>query len=209
MKIQILIDNPSSWIIPFAKNYVDRNKANGLNIELIHDHYLVSAGDILCLLSCEKKFNALHLNTQNLVVHESDLPKGRGMSPMTWQIVEGYSAVVVSLLEATDEIDAGVIYAKETIELKGHELVDEWRKLQADATFKLLSQFVKNFPNNKAYEQIGTATYYPKRSKIDSKLDVRQSIAEQFNLLRVVDNERYPAWFEHNGNTYEIKIFKK
>ena len=49
----------------------------------------MSEGGILCLLGCEKKFNALHLNTHNLVVHESDLPFGKGMSPFTWQVVEG------------------------------------------------------------------------------------------------------------------------
>lgn len=209
MKIQILIDNQSSWIIPFAKQYVKEKSANGLNVELMHEHNLIDSGDILCLLSCEKKFKSLHLNKHNLVVHESDLPKGRGMSPMTWQIVEGNNSIVVSLLEATDEIDSGVIYAKETIELKGHELVEEWRRLQAEATFKLLNQFIQNYPNNKAQEQDGTPTYYPKRTKTDSKLDVHLPIADQFNLLRVVDNERYPAWFELNGYTYEIKIYKK
>ena len=48
------------------------------------------AGDICILLSCElldKEQLALHKH--NLVVHESDLPKGQGWSPMTWQILEG------------------------------------------------------------------------------------------------------------------------
>lgn len=32
---------------------------------------------------------------------------------------------------------------------------------------------------------------------------------EQFNLLRVKDNERYPAWFELQGQRYVVKIGKQ
>ena len=31
----------------------------------------------------------------------------------------------------------------------------------------------------------------------DSRLKPEYSFVEQFNLLRVVDNERYPGYFEH------------
>jgi methionyl-tRNA formyltransferase len=37
-------------------------------------------------------------------------------------------------------------------------------------------------------------------------LDPQKSLAEQFNILRVVDNDRYPAFFEWNGRRYNLKI---
>jgi len=40
----------------------------------------------------------------------------------------------------------------------------------------------------------------------DSRLDIDRSIKEQFNLLRVVGNEEYPAFFEINGHKYLLKI---
>ena len=40
----------------------------------------------------------------------------------------------------------------------------------------------------------------------DSRLDPDDTIAQQFNLLRVVDNERYPAFFELLGRRYILKI---
>jgi methionyl-tRNA formyltransferase len=209
MRIQILIDNTSSWIIPFTKQWIQALNSENISCNLLHNQSEVTEGEILCLLGCEKKYLSLHLNKYNLVVHESDLPTGRGMSPMTWQILEGNNEIVVSLLEATDEIDAGLVYYKEIIKLTGNELAEDWRKLQAEATFKLLNQFIKNFPYNIGNIQNGEATYYPKRNSNDSKMDIHKTIAEQFNLLRVVDNERYPAWFEINGVYYELKIMKK
>jgi len=32
----------------------------------------------------------------NLVVHESDLPQGKGWSPLTWQILEGKNRIPVT-----------------------------------------------------------------------------------------------------------------
>jgi methionyl-tRNA formyltransferase len=31
-------------------------------------------------------------------------------------------------------------------------------------------------------------------------------LGEAFDLLRVADPERYPAFFEHRGRTYRIRI---
>jgi methionyl-tRNA formyltransferase len=33
-------------------------------------------------------------------------------------------------------------------------------------------------------------------------------LAEQFDLLRVVDSERFPAFFEYRGRRYKLKIEK-
>ena len=47
-----------------------------------------------------------------------------------------------------------------------------------------------------------------RRTPADSRLDPDKSIAEQFELLRVVDNQRYPAFFDHRGRRYRITIEK-
>ena len=61
----------------------------------------------------------------------------------------------------------------------------------------------------KPISQSGCPTFYGRRTPKDSQLDVNKTIAEQFNLLRVCDNLRYPAYFEYMGNKYILKIFKK
>ena len=78
MKVQILIDNPNSWIIPFAEKLIQVVKTNlGINMKLLNNHADVESGEILIMLSCEKIFKKLELNKYNLVVHESKLPHGK------------------------------------------------------------------------------------------------------------------------------------
>ncbi|SHG34319.1 methionyl-tRNA formyltransferase [Fodinibius roseus] len=207
MKIQILIDNPNSWIIPYAQQLVDELSSEHES-KLVHESSGVSEGDILVLLGCGEIFKDLELNEHNLVVHESDLPRGRGWSPLTWQILEGKDEIPVTLFEAVDEVDAGPIYFQKTITFEGHELVDELREKQARATIKLIKKFINQYPNIEGKPQKGEATYYSRRTPKNSELDINKTIEEQFNLLRVCDNERYPAFFYRNGRKYKIKIAK-
>lgn len=209
LQIQILIDNLDSWIMPYASELKRKLINEGHVVSIIHKHTCVSEGDILCLLACEKIFKKLKMNKHNLVVHESDLPKGKGWSPVTWQVLEGKNEIPVTLFEAVNDIDAGPIYGKEYIKLKGNELLPEIKHKQGLATQKLILDFVKKFPSLSGEQQIGEETFYPKRGVKDSKLDIKASIEEQFDLLRVCDNERYPAYFIHRGHKYVIKIYKE
>jgi methionyl-tRNA formyltransferase len=209
MKIQVLTDNPNSWIIPYVEQLVVQLKNLGYQVIHIYKHEEVCEGDVLCLLSCEKKFKELNLNKFNLVVHESALPQGRGWSPLTWQVLEDKSEIPITLFEATDEIDSGKIYLTKTIFLSGSELVDELRVKQGNATIEVILEFVNNIKEIRAQEQIGDSSFYPKRTAKDSELDVSKNIDEQFNLLRVCDNERYPAFFYKDGVKYILKINKE
>jgi methionyl-tRNA formyltransferase len=209
MIIQLLVDNPNSWIISYLEKLKEEIIIKfSFSINLIYKHEDVKNGDILVLLSCIKMFKHLNLNTHNLVIHESDLPKGRGMSPLTWQVLEGKSDIPVTLLEASEELDAGVIYGQKVMELNGSELVDELRDLQFKVTKNLIIDFLDNYLNIQGVSQDGTPTFYRARNINDSKLDISKSIEEQFNLFRISDNIRYPAWFEKNGFKYKLEINK-
>jgi methionyl-tRNA formyltransferase len=209
MRIQILCDNPNSWIIPYALQLKLVLEERKYEVVFTHKHEHITEGEILILLSCEKLFKQLDLNKHNLVVHESDLPQGKGWSPLTWQIIEGKNKIPVTLIEATEQVDAGDIYGQELIILKGTELVEELREKQGEATIKLLLNFIENYPNNTRRKQDGEESFYPRRKPEHSQLDIHKTIADQFNLLRVCDNERYPAWFEIHGEKFIIKIEKK
>ena len=208
MLIQLLVDNKNSWIIPYASKLRDDiiSKFN-YEVTLINEHDDVKKGNILCLLSCENIFNKLDLNDFNLVVHESNLPKGKGWSPLTWQVIEGKNKIPITLFEAVEKVDAGRIYLQSFIELTGKELLSDIKDLQGKMTIDLILKFLKNFHKIKGQDQKGDSTYYPKRGPIDSELDIDKSIKNQFNLLRVCDNERYPAFFKIDNKKYIIKIF--
>ena len=207
-KIQILVDNTNSWMW----DHVQKLKKGIVNLnfdcKIINKHNDVEKGHILILLSCNRIFKKLNLNKYNLVVHESDLPKGRGWSPLTWQILEEKNEIPITLFEANTRIDAGKYYFKDKINLSGNELIDEIRLKQANATFKLIYKFLKSNPYPEGILQNGESTYYKKRNPSDSQLDLNKSLIENFNILRVSDNDRYPAFFIKDSNKYILKIIR-
>jgi methionyl-tRNA formyltransferase len=209
LRIGLCIDK-GSWINDFIPAWALQWQAVGHTVSWAHDAALLPECHICFYLSygriVGKELRARHFN--NLVVHESDLPAGRGWSPLTWQVLQGAEKIVVTLFEAADAVDAGKIYGQTVIQLRGHELIDDLRRKQASATFELCAEFVARYPSGWKYsrEQRGTASYFPRRTKKDSRIDLELPIREQFNLLRVCDNIRYPAWFEHAGKRFALSI---
>lgn len=209
MKITILTDNPNSWIIPYVKDLKkELNKTHKL-----HHVYTTSdivGGDIMLILSCENilKKEFLQLHKSNIVVHPSKLPQGKGWSPLAWQVLEGLNKIPVSLFEAVEDVDAGEVYIVDYIELKGHELNDEIKHKQGLLTIKMIKQYINKFNTIKGIPQSGEESFYPRRKQKENELNINKTIAEQFNLLRVVDNERYPAHFYIGDQKYVIKIYK-
>ena len=57
-----------------------------------------------------------------------------------------------------------------------------------------------------AQPQQGEASNYRRRRPADSQLNPESSLAEQFNLLRVVDNVSYPAFFIWKNKRYDLVI---
>ncbi len=211
MKIVILSDI-DSWFNDYINYFYDDLKKDLGSLVWVNKVEEVPEGDICILLGCGQYMNKKirNRNKNNIVVHESKLPCGKGWSPLTWQILEGKNNITISLIELDEKIDSGLIYYQEEMIFNGFELIDELRKVQAEFSFKLCKKFIQNYPNGNNYGKIqkGRSSYYSKRSKIDSELDLNKSLNSQFNLLRICDNERYPAFFKKNGNVYRISIDK-
>ena len=202
--ISILVDQVDAWIMPYVTNLVDQLQQHNHKVNLCRDKSKICSGDIAIYLSCTNIVpnNILSLNKHNIVVHECALPKGKGWSPLSWQILEGYNEVPITVFEASDEVDGGVVYLQDEMHFRGDELVEELRKVQGDKTVELVMKFIALYPDIKSEEQSGEETYYEKRTPVDSELDINKTLIEQFNKLRVVDNIRYPAYFIYKGFKY-------
>ena len=207
-----LLSDSSSWLNAYLSELVQGLWKRGHAVRWIHNPAQLAAGDVCLLLSCSRLLDAdqLALHRHNLVVHESDLPHGQGWSPMTWQILEGAEHIPVTLFEATAKLDAGPIYLQQEIKLNGEELVEEWRALQAQASIELCMAWLDRYRTivATARPQEGEPTHYRRRRPIDSQLDPERSLAEQFGLLRVVDNHHYPAFFKWRGHSFLINVYR-
>jgi len=208
-KISILTDNLDSWIIPYIKKITGFLKAAGHAVAHLNHYKNICEGDILFILSCESIIPSKYLsyNKHNIVIHPSKLPYGKGWSPLAWQILDNKNDIPVTLFEASPKVDSGKVYFTDTVNLNGSELNETIKQRQGEVIIKMVKKLVKEIDEMKPYKQQGEEVFFSKRTKKDSELDINKSIKEQFNLLRVVDNERYPAYFVLNNKKYVLKIY--
>lgn len=214
MKIQILISK-SSWANNF-KIFIKRKlKKFSKNIKILDHHIKLKKNyDINIIFSYFKKIpgNFLKKSKFNLVPHESNLPIGKGMSPLTWQILENKKHIIFSLVEASTKIDSGRIYYQKKVKIPKHFIFKEIKNTQLKQNLLLIEKFLNFYRKNQKTPlnkiKSGKSTYYKKRKAKDSELNVNLSIKDQFNLLRVCDSENYPAFFKIQGKKYILKINK-
>jgi len=208
MRIHAYCTDPTHPVIPHLRKWVAA-------MQPLHDAALITrtedaaGGDILFLVSASEivRQDVRSRYRAVIVLHASALPKGRGWSPMVWQILEGAREITVAALTAEDRVDTGPIWAQRSFTVEAHELVDEIHAKLFAAELALMSDVVARFEEIEPMPQAADgATYYRKRTPADSRIDPERSIAEQFDLLRICDPERYPAFFELHGHRYRIRL---
>lgn len=209
MNISILISSKDHPINPFISEWIEKNSKHNINV--INSKKHLTSGDILFLISCSEIISKIDRDKykKTLVIHASDLPHGRGWSPHIWEIISGATNITLSLLEAEDEIDAGNIWKKVDIPVSKTALYYEINDLIFHSEIKLMDFAIENFNSVEPKKQNETnISYWPKRSPDDSLIDINQTIYNQFNLLRVSDPKRYPAYFFIDDVKFNIMIQK-
>ena len=211
MNISVLCSDSRHPVVASLLDWARSMRADGHSVSVLHEKSALQGGDFLFLVSCSEVMKAADLAAfrHALVLHASDLPRGRGWSPHVWTVVEGGNEITVSLLEAATPVDSGPVWSRKRFVLEGHELLPEINRKLFDAEIELMNDAVRAAETIKPATQAGDpGTYRRRRTPEDSRLDPAKSIAEQFDLLRVVDNDRYPAFFDYRGRRYLLKIEK-
>ena len=211
MEISVFCTDPSHPVVESLGGWIAEMSFRGHTAILCYDKAGLQGGDILFLVSCSQIIRIAERTKYRatLVLHASDLPKGRGWSPYAWAILSGVNQITLCLLEANDPVDSGAIWLKTEFFLEGHELLPEINEKLFAAELSLMTQAVEQFGSITPTAQCGDpGPYMPKRTPKDSRLDPHKTLAEQFDLLRVVDNTRYPAFFDYRGKRYRLTIEK-
>lgn len=211
MRITLLCSDPQHPVNVYIQRWAEAQV--GLHeVDIVQKKTQLCGGEILFLISCSEIINASDRAKYKvcLVLHASDLPKGRGWSPHIWSLVQGAEAITLTMLEAEDKVDSGRIWHKAQISVPKHALWNEINHLLFTAEVGMIDYAVQNYALVIPKVQIKSdqATYFPKRTTEDSQIDPYKSIAEQFDLIRVCDPNRFPAYFEHLGQRYILKLEK-
>ena len=211
MKITVLCSSRNHPVNAYLEKWIGHINAKH-TVEKVRSKNDLTSGDILFLISSAEIINSDDRNRylKTLVIHASDLPLGKGWSPHIWQILEGATEITVSLLEAEDAVDSGYIWKKLVVNVPQNALWDEINHSVFEAELALMNFAIQDFNTVRPKPQSDTVlpTYYRRRTPKDSKLNVKLSIQDQFDLIRVCDPDRFPAYFDLHGERYTIRLEK-
>lgn len=128
-----------------------------------------------------------------VVFHTSELPHGRGGSPLQNQILEGRVISRVNAIELAESVDAGRIYASQDITLQG-TADDIWEAI-AHAASRLAMQVLAGA---EPVDQVGEAHRYKRRR--DNHLPVLERLDDVHRFIQMLDGEGYPGAHLDCGN---------
>lgn len=168
-----------------------------------------AGGDFLFLVCCTEIVprETREKYRRVLVLHESDVPQGRGWSPLAWQLLNGAKEVTISMLEAEDAVDSGRVWMKNEVSFEGHELNAEIHERVARLKLKMIATAIEFEEELAQYAipQAGDPTYYDRRSPVMSQIPAPDD--RTFNLMRIAD-ARFPVYFEKCGHRYKVTLEK-
>ena len=210
-KVAFLFDKSNLWIEEYLYLFNFQKYKKKYQIKLFKNTNNIINFDIVFVISYTKILNEKFLKKNKLLLipHPSKIPKDKGFAPIHNAVLNNKNNFFISLIKAEREVDSGDIFSQKKFKLKGNELMKELREIQAKAVFEIISDFLTDYPKVKFKKQVGKSNFNKRRRTDSSELSIKKTILSQFNLLRVCDNERYPAFFVHKGKKYILKIYKE
>lgn len=139
-----------------------------------------------------------------VIFHMSDLPYGRGGSPLQNLIQSGHNSTMLTALRCTAELDSGPIYGKEPISLLG---TAEEIFIRTDGLIQtMIERIVQNCPDPQA--QQGEPVYFNRRKPEQSNIKHCPvgNLAACYDHIRMLDADGYPhAFLEVHGLRLEFR----
>lgn len=172
----ILIDNDKDFNITF----LEQNQVTKIFIP--HWSYIIPEN--------------IYSQYECIVFHMTDLPYGRGGSPLQNLIVRGHTETKISALRVVKELDAGPIYLKSDLSLSGtaQEIFTRANKIIEI----MIEAIVIN--DLKPKEQEGEVVKFKRRKKEDSNILEIENLEKVYDHIRMLDADGYPQAFIETAN---------
>jgi methionyl-tRNA formyltransferase len=138
-----------------------------------------------------------------VVFHMTDLPFGRGGSPLQNLIVRGFTETKISAIRAGKGIDTGDIYLKESLCLHGsaEEIFIRASGIIGPMIRRIINEDLQPYP------QEGPVTIFKRRKPEDSDIGPLETIEQLYDYIRMLDCEGYPHAYAEIGN-FRIEFSK-
>lgn len=137
-------------------------------------------------------------NMNCVIFHMTDLPFGRGGSPLQNLIARGIYETKLSALKCTAQLDAGDIYSKQPLSLWG--TAEEIYLRAAELTKEMIIQIVKEKPQ--LHKQQGELVVFQRRKPSEGDIGKLESLSKVFDYIRMLDADTYPPAFLDKNNLH-------
>lgn len=164
----------------------------------------------------------IYENYECVVFHMTDLPFGRGGSPLQNLISRGYKTTKISAIKVEQGLDTGDVYLKRTLGLEGtaSEIFQRSTYIIEGMIIDIIKNKIQSVP------QVGEIVAFKRRKPADSDLVDLSDLEKVYDHIRMLDCEGYPhafvdtphlkfefinANFDTNEEiiTANVRIFKK
>lgn len=204
MKMKIVIATVKTWNINNIERY--HSLFSDQEITLITERYELTSEKLESInplyvffphwswiipAEIYEKFNCV-------VFHMTDLPFGRGGSPLQNLIVRGIYQTKISAIKVSAGVDTGDVYFKENLDISSGN-ADEILSNASDIIFqKMIPRFIKDNPA--AVPQEGKVVTFKRRTPDQSEIPDGLSQRQIYDYIRMLDGEGYPRAFRRIGS---------
>ncbi len=182
---------------------------NNINIKKIKD----LNPKIIFFIHWSKLINSSIFNKYTCIqFHASNLPKGRGGSPIQNQILIGKKRTKLTAFKVSKNLDAGPICLQNNLDLKGNanQIFIRLEKTALRMIKKITSKKKLDFKSQK-----GSPSYFKRRNAKQSLINFKKinSLNNLYDFLRMLDAEGYPNAYvklnKYNLSFNNVKHDKK
>ncbi len=132
-----------------------------------------------------------------IVFHMTDLPFGRGGSPLQNLLVRGIYLTRISAIRVQEGLDTGDVYMKEPLDISTGNADDILRRASEVIFEKMIPRFLWETIIPKP--QQGKPTVFLRRKPEESRIPEHLSAQQLYDYIRMLDGEGYPAAFIEGG----------
>lgn len=136
-----------------------------------------------------------------VMFHMTDLPFGRGGSPLQNLIARGIAETKISAFRCDSGIDSGPVYMKSGLSLHGS--AEEIFLRAKDVVHDMILQILRERPEPQP--QQAEPVYFSRRNAADSDIGGLDTLRKIYDHIRMMDADGYPkAFFIKDGYRYEF-----
>lgn len=138
---------------------------------------------------------------ESVCFHMTDVPYGRGGSPLQNLIIRGHKETKLTALKMSSELDAGPVYLQEVLSLHGsaQEIFNRTAPQIMNLAFKIADT------NPEPKEQTGDVSIFERRKPSDSEIIEGLELEQLYDFIRMLDADTYPkAFLNFKGYHFEF-----